>query len=197
MKDRYHDKPEFSSRDIHHPAYKTFVENLYKDQYEYFFKISYGILANTNDAEDAVAEAFYKISKNIELIFRIPCQERLAYCVRVVKNAAYDIIRSRKACLLDSNALDVALVSDTDVFLTIAEKLELEELTQLLNALNSVEFWLIHQRYMEEKSFREIGEILGIREEAARKRHQRILEKLRGLCEQKLEEKGGRTYGQK
>ncbi len=149
MRGRYHDKPDFSSRDGNHRAYKSFVENLYEEQYEYFFKIS------------------------------------------------YDIIRARKECLLDTDALDATLVSDSDVFLTVAEKLELEDLTQLLTELSSVEFWLIQQRYMEEKSFREIGEILGIREEAARKRHQRILAKLRGLSEQQLEEKGGRTYGQK
>ena len=182
MKERFNEKSEVSSMDINHLEYKTFLENLYRQQYKYFFRISYGILTNTNEAEDAVSEAFYKISQNIERIFKIPCHERLPYCVRVVKNASYDIIRARRELLLDPDALETTLPSDADVFLEIAEKLELEKLTQLLNELSSVEFLLIKQRYMEGKSFKEIGEILGTNEAAARKRHQRILEKLRALC---------------
>lgn len=182
MKERCYEKSEFSSMDINHLEYKTFLENLYREQYKYFFRISYGILANANDTEDAVSEAFYKISQNIERIFMLPCHERLPYCVRVVKNASYDIIRARRELLLDTDALDATLASDADVFLEIAEKLELEKLTQLLNELSPVEFLLIKQRYMEGKGFREIGKMLGTNEAAARKRHQRILAKLRGLC---------------
>lgn len=165
--------------------YKAFIEKLYKEQHSYFFRISNAILNHPTDAEDAVSEAFYKISNNIERIFRLPCHERLPYCVKIVKNASYDIVRKRKESLYDIHTLDRMKESPADIFEELAEKIGREELGQILLELSPLEFLLIKQRYYEMKSFREIAEVLDVNEAAARKRHQRILAKIRKLYEER------------
>ena len=48
-----------------------------------------------------------------------------------------------------------------------------------INRLSDEEKFIIHLRFVNEMRFKDISELLGITEEAAKKRGQRILKKLR------------------
>ncbi len=54
------------------------------------------ILANQQDAEDAVQNAFLQVIRHFEKIYQIPCEEWLFWLISIVKNEARMILRKRK-----------------------------------------------------------------------------------------------------
>lgn len=61
----------------------------------------------------------------------------------------------------------------------IADKIVMEQLSNVLNALTQDEWWLIEKIYKEEKSLSEVGELLGMSKVAIFKRLNKVLAKLK------------------
>lgn len=144
------------------------------------YNISYKKLESKADAEEAVAQTFLKIIKHIEKISKLPCPQIEPYCVVILKNEANNIIRQRKketyAEDLDSSLYNNQIYEIEEEFIRSADK---EKLLFCVNKLSDDEKNLIYLRYVNDMSFKEISGLLGITEEAAKKRSQRILKKLR------------------
>lgn len=143
------------------------------------YNISFNILKNKIDAEEAVSETFLKIIENIDKISSFPCPKIEPYCVVILKNERMNILRKNKKVLqvedMDSLNNDESNKLEEE-FLETEDK---EKLLSQLNKLTDIDRNFIHLRYVHEMKYRKIGEILKISEEAARKRNQRIL-KLNG-----------------
>lgn len=149
------------------------------------YNISYNIVKNKFDAEEAVAQTFLKIIDNIEKISALPCPQIEAYCVVILKNETINIIRKSKKTLyveytdhFNYNDNDYNLEEE---FLKTVNK---EKLLSCIKKLSDEEKNLIHLRFFHEMRFKEISELFGITEEAAKKRSQRILKKLRVYYEE-------------
>lgn len=84
---------------------KNLVEKIYKDHYRYFLNIASQISGSNANAEEAVSEALLKISINIQRISELSCPEMKAFCVTIVKNCAYDLLRKNSKVILDSDEL--------------------------------------------------------------------------------------------
>lgn len=71
------------------------------------YNISFKILNNKFDAEDAVIQTFLNISDNIEKISNLPCPQIEPYCVVILKNESVNIIRkgSKVECKENINYL--------------------------------------------------------------------------------------------
>jgi len=87
------------------------------------------IVQNQALAEDALHDAFYALAKYWTKFSAIPCNERVPYSVRVVKNKAFDILRAAKGqhdealtdeMLTDASALDISVqIESEDAYRTL------------------------------------------------------------------------------
>ncbi len=157
------------------------VEQIFKDNHVKFYRISFKILKSEFAANDAVSSAFLKIMDNIEKISNLPCPQMMAFCVTIVKNASVDVIRQSERLICVDTFEDQhceRVNSPEEEYLNTAEILEMKE---LLSELTKEEQQLIHLRYANEMGYETIGKLLDISTEAARKRGQRIIKKLKKL----------------
>ena len=157
---------------------KDLVNQLFKDYHVKLYNISLNILHSEQDAEDALAQAFLKIIDNIEQIEKIPCHERLPFCVILVRNASIDIYRkNQKVIPLEFMEVIEDFTTDTAEE-TFFKNLDEQMLYQAIKNLSSEDRYLLELRLGANLSYKDIGVLMNIKEPTARKRLQRALEKL-------------------
>lgn len=159
------------------------VEELYKEQHMFFRKLSFKILGSEDRADDVVSTAFIKIMDNIDKISKLDRQQLIAFCVTIVKNASIDVLRrSKRMTSIDyldhlpdesTQNIEGKCIYDEDI----------QRLAGLIDRLEPDEQQFIYLRYTEDMGYGELGRLLGISEDAAKKRGQRLVKKLRDLYE--------------
>ena len=162
-----------------------FVNELFSKMNTKMYNISFKILMNKFDAEEAVAQTFLKIIHNVENISSLPCPQVEPYCVVILKNESMNIFRKRKS-LLQVEDLDCFYRDNKESIIEqeLIEKLNKEILISCINRLSEDERYYVHLRYVNEMKFKDISKLLGVTEEAAKKRGQRILKKLHQYCKE-------------
>ncbi|QQY79541.1 sigma-70 family RNA polymerase sigma factor [Keratinibaculum paraultunense] len=157
-----------------------FINRIFSKMNVKMYNISFNMLKNKFDAEEAVSQTFLKIIDNIEKISALPCPQIESYCVIILKNETMNIIRKRKKIIYVENVdyFDHN-EGDYDIEEEYLEKVNKEQLLSCINRLSDDEKIFIHLRFVNEMRIKDISELLGITEEAAKKRGQRILKKLR------------------
>ena len=167
---------------------KEFINQLFLRMNVKMYNISFNILKNKFDAEEALAQAFLKIIENVEKISALPCPQMEAYCVIIVKNESINIIRKRKKLVHTDNVDYLYQEGRTNnIWEDYLEDLNKEKLLSCLDRLSRDERNIIYLRFIHEMKFKDISELLGTTEEAAKKRVQRILKKLRLYYEEGVE----------
>ncbi len=130
---------------------------------------------------DAIQDAF------LTLICKSPPINESTFIPIFKKIVYYNILkylRRKKEQCIDPNELDKILQYNPDYYAKEeGNELYSEQLYSILiqakQGLKESEARLITLRYWENKTFKEIGAIMGLTEAAAQKRHVRILQKLR------------------
>jgi len=145
------------------------------------YSTAYKVLENPADAEEAMQEAFLRMMKNVERIKNLPCPKRAPYCVVVVRNVSKNMQRSQRQHAdideySDFLAADTCTNPEHDFF----AKADSEHLAQTILMLEKQDRDLILMKWGKKMAYREIAQVLGISDDAAAKRGQRALEKLRG-----------------
>ena len=164
---------------------KELVNQIFKDSNIKLYNISFQILHSHSDAEEAVSQTFLKIISHIEKISKLPCPEIAPYCVVIVKNESANILRKRKKLVfIDEVQTDKGGSNYSELENMWAQNISKEELLSVIDGLSEEEKYLIHLRYTNDMSFKEIAALLGVSEETAKKRGYRILKKLRNFYEE-------------
>ncbi len=165
------------------------VERIFREHRVRFLRISFKIVKSEETAEDVVSTAFVKIMDNIEKIAELPCPQMTAFCVTIVKNASVDVLReSRRSAHFDSWD-GVSDASTDDIADECIHNADVRKLTELIDRLDPDDRRFVYLRYAEEMEYKEIGRLLNISEDAAKKRGQRLVKKLKKLYE------GGEQHG--
>lgn len=160
--------------------YNKLLESIYKDNYPYFYKIAYSILRNDADAKDAINESFLKSYKYMDTISKIECPKIRAYFVCIIKSISINIKKRRNKYILSefSDKLIDKLSFSEGADIAFEKAIRNESLYSLLGELSVIEQNILEYKIIDRMKFKEIAKIIGISEEAARKRYQRILKKL-------------------
>lgn len=158
------------------------IEQLFKENHDLLYKISYQLLRSETDAEDAVAQAFLNIMEHFEKISRLSRPERRPYCVVIAKNTSYDILRRKKRMI----PVEEFYGDDTDdnVADTFFEKFKKSQLIDALNLLDKNDRTLLTFRFGRDMPLKDLAVLMEISEETAKKRSQRALKKLRKILEE-------------
>ena len=162
---------------------RALVERIFREHRGRLLRISFKIVKSEETAEDVVSTAFVKIMDNIEKISDLPCPQMTAFCVTIVKNASVDVLReSRRSAHLDSWD-GVSDESSDDLDDECIHNADVQKLSGLVDRLDPDDRCFVYLRYAEEMEYKEIGRLLNISEDAAKKRGQRLVKKLRKLYE--------------
>ena len=160
------------------------LDQLYALYEQPMYRIAYAILHHTEQAEDAVSDAFLRIMKNLKKIGNVQSEKTKHYIVCIIRSTAINQYRQNQR---DSERYTVW---DDRILQVPSQKDDMEQLlaniTEVLEPLNETDRQIILMRCEEELSFREIAERLSIQEAAARKRFERAkkaLQKKKGdIC---------------
>lgn len=159
---------------IEDPDCRSVFEQVYTEYRGLMFHAARRILGSDQDAEDAVHEAFLKISKNISKISDPVCPKTRAYVVLIVERTSIDLRRKQKrqpAEPLEEDVPGLPAAYDGD-----------NALTRCILSLPARDREIILLRFWQGYSLKETAALLEISEAACRKREQRAKEKLETLC---------------
>ena len=161
-------------------------EPLYNRYYEQIFRFIYQRIDDKETAFDLASQVFLKALTNLHKYeFRgVPFG---SWLYRIAQNEVYEAHRQHKAnrtIHIDSvNAMsmldEIEGEHDEELF---------ELLKKVLPELPEEDYQMIEMRFFEKRSFREIGEILGITENNAKVKGHRTLEKLKKLFKSYIRE---------
>lgn len=160
------------------------VEALY-DKYRSLIKYkAFKILRDDGLAEDAVHEAFLKIIRHLDGIEEISGHKTKMFIVLIAKHSALDIQRKEKraqAYNFDDYECSYGVEND------IMEKMAIKEIFSIINSLPEIHRDVLLLKVYHDLPDKDIADILGISNQAARKRVQRARDALKKL----LAERGG------
>ena len=155
-------------------------EILYHKYNRIMYKVAMDILHNHELAEDALSTAFLNISKNFSDISSFPSAKIKNYCVIVIRNAATDILRKEKRFITDYEA-EYTEIADVENIETISDY---NLLKKAIASLSEKDQEILYLRCVMNMSFREIGNILNIKEGTARQRmseaRNNLMKKIKG-----------------
>lgn len=162
------------------------IKSLYENEQIKMYSIALNILQQPDDAEEAVQEAFLRITDKIGRISQLPCPERVPFCVVIVKNVSKNMRRDRKPTVNMEDVENILLDMDSDPQQDFFANADSEHLAQCIKELSPPERDLILMKWGKDMGYRQIGEIMGISEETAKKRGQRALKQLRRIYVRRL-----------
>lgn len=128
------------------------------------------ILSDRTLAEDAVQESFLRVVRKRHQY--IPGSPFSCWFYAIVRNVCADMLRKRKR---ENRKIKEAAV----VFEPERSRTDLPEVPELLNVLRRCDRDVLVLRIVHGLGFRDVAAALGISEEAAKKRAQRALRRLR------------------
>ena len=154
--------------------------------YNYIFKMT----LSKEDSEDIIQEVFIKAYKNL---YKLENKEKFySWLFKVAVNTMNTFFKSKKTYNTMEENLLINIKSDTKD--TPEGVLEIkEENTELLNklsVLNEEEKNALVLKYVQGFSYKEVGQILGIKEETIKTKIFRAKKKLHELNKKKLSEGG-------
>lgn len=136
-------------------------EQLYRNYRADMFRVAYSVLHDAQQAEDAVAEAFFNVAKKFEKISGLSCNKQRDYLVIISRNAAIDIYRRRKQADVPLDFIeampDTAMTEDVAI-----GKLGYEDVMQAIEQLPVLYRDVLKLRCLYQHSPEETGKALGI-----------------------------------
>lgn len=164
---------------------RVLVERIFHEHHIHFQRISFNIVKSEETAEDVVSAAFVKIMDNIEKISALPSPQMTAFCVTIVKNASIDVLRQLQQSVHIDYWDNISDGGTEDIADECIHNADVHRLTEIIDQLDPDERRFVYLRYTLEMGYREIGELMNISEDAAKKRGQRLISKLRKLYEER------------
>ncbi|PKR80268.1 sigma-70 family RNA polymerase sigma factor [Brumimicrobium salinarum] len=150
---------------------------LYEKYYDQIFRYINQRMHDEHLASDVTSQVFLKAIKNLNRFeFRgIPIASWLYRIAKSELNQAYRDARAKRAINID----DVQIATFIDVFKDESFDLNKKRMFHALSQLNGRDIQLIELRYFQGYAYREIADIIGVKENNAKVKTFRALEKLK------------------
>jgi RNA polymerase sigma-70 factor (ECF subfamily) len=152
-------------------------EKIYDKYYEPIFRYIYQRVSGKDEANDITSKTFLKAMTNINS-FELKGFPFSSWLYRIASNELNNYYRENKESpTLNVNHDSLTLLSD-DVKHE-AKEINSDVLLKVLSDLSEGDLPFIEMKYLEQRSFKEIGEILGITENNAKVKTHRIIKKIK------------------
>ena len=164
-------------------------ERLYQKYEKDVFHRICRFLKNREDAEDAMQNTWLVITKNIGFYRGLSDDSIRAYILRIARNQAISVYRTRKRESILFCELDASVPSDDDnALIRACEENEIEAIVRCIDALDEKYSDVLNLFYLHHHSAGEIALLLGLNENTVRSRIARGKEKLTALLRRELHE---------
>lgn len=135
-------------------------KRVYFSLHSKLYRIAYTILRNTEDAEDIIQDAYYKLWNDREKLVDI--QKPEAYCVTLVKHLCMDFLRSPKTMQNTYNINDFDFVDNTATPYNCMENKEtIKRVKSIICSLPEKQQKILNLRGFADCSLEEIETITG------------------------------------
>ena len=148
--------------------------DLVRPHYQSAFKVAYGMLHDSSEAEDAVQEASFKAWRRLGNL-RVGSSMR-PWFIAIVANQCRGVSRSRWWSVTKAQALDGQVVPSVDIAAAV-------DVRRALLRLRHDDRLIVVLRYYLDMPFEEIATTLGITPKAARIRVERAVHRLRPIVQ--------------
>ena len=150
---------------------------LYKKYHEQIFRYIYQRMDDKQMAYDVTSQVFLKAINNLKKFeFRgVPLASWLYRIAKSELNQSFRDNKSKRAINID----DIQVATFMEVFEEETNSINKKRLFNALKGLNESELQLIELRYFEDRPYKEIGEIIDVKENNAKVKTFRALEKLK------------------
>lgn len=174
------------------PEEGALLESIFRNHYKKMLGIAYSVTGNTADAEDAVSVAFEYIWNHISYFMGRDDDDVKRLLTTYVKNAALNVIRSRRAKKNDTVSFDSEEFREQEFRVSDKESLEdlvirREQLSRVLECLDKLpdtDRQIILLKYRYGYSSKAISEVMGLSITAVDNRLSRARAKLRVMLEE-------------
>ena len=160
---------------------RSALAEFYKKNRDRLYMIAFSKLHNSEAAEDAVQEAFLRISDRPERFFGLNETEKLYFVGIVVRNIAVDFFR--RDCRIEECELENELFEELSLEDGVMGKIAFEDMVGFIRRLPEKKKNALILRVKYGMSTAEIAQTLGISEPAARKRLSEAGKKVRKYVE--------------
>jgi RNA polymerase sigma-70 factor (ECF subfamily) len=158
----------------HNDGQSADLESCVRQHARLVFKVAYGVLRNSHDAEDVVQETFLRAHRSgIESVQDLP-----SWLATVAFRLAIDRKRKPQALGIDPGELEIAS-GDPDAERMAIRSQQVERLQRLIASLPEDLRYPLVLSALEELTSRQIGDMLGISESSVRGRIMRARQILR------------------
>ncbi|MBE1442953.1 RNA polymerase sigma factor [Paenibacillus sp. OAS669] len=141
----------------------------------------YFMLGNRQEAEDAAQEVFFKAYRNLASYRHANDDLFLAWLYKIAGNHCRTLIQRKKKWKLLMPLFGIAR-NEKSAEQIVSDRGDMD--LQWLEGLNAAEKEILALRVIEDRSFQEISELLGISSATVRKRFERLKKKLKRNREQ-------------
>ena len=161
------------------------ADNICNEYYEFMYKISFKILKNIPDSEDAVVQTVINICKSIDVFVGKPQSDTKRLVGRYTYNAAINIYNKNKLILEytetinENEKVDDSLTDDDYEFITDPNNYGV--LQKYVVKLDSVTKQLLVYRYVHGLSCKAIGKMLNIPASTVSTKINRALKKMKEM----------------
>lgn len=150
-------------------------DRLYKNYKRLMFGIAYDILKNEQDAEDAVQDAFFRLSDNLDKIADADSPQARNFAVVITRNICFNMLRKRH---IETDIDDEVVCSDKSAEDEFLSAQGVETIERALESLPEKYRDILYLTVYEELSLREAAKLLGITYENAKSRVKRARKKI-------------------
>lgn len=158
---------------------KVKFEAIYMKYRKLMFYVANKILHDEYLAEDAVHNAFLKISRHLDKFQDISCHKTKAFVVIVVENVSKDMYNSRKKNnTISFDNIEYEASDGNEFDENVVSTLEHNEIVNWIKEMPKIHRDVLMLRYIHEFSDKEIARIINVSESATRKRLERARQKL-------------------
>ena len=161
-----------------------FFGPLYEKYHEQIFRYVYQRMEDKQSAYDVTSQVFLKALKNLNK-FEYRGVPLASWLYRIAKSEMNQAFRERKA-KKTINIDNTQIATFMEVFEEETNSINKQRLFKALGELNALDLQLIELRYFEDRAYREIGEIISVKENNAKVKTFRALEKLKKSFNKKL-----------
>ena len=177
---------------IENEAERKKLQDLYEENEKYIFNFALGYAKNQDIAEEAIQNAFIYIIKNKEKYLELSCRDFRNSVVIIVRDRCKNIFKSRKMYLERFEEKDIyevenlANIHERPVDEEVILSYDYELMRRHMKSIDEISRRVLEMKYIEGKSYKEIGGELGMNEKHVDTKLMRAKEKVRKLVEKEM-----------
>ena len=160
------------------------LSEIYEQNISNFYNIAFQHLHNKQDAEDAIQDAFLSVAGNPDTFFAVPQKDRIKYIKAIIRNTSCKIWNKKHATTECEVEFDEQLIEDSiPLDERIVSECSCEDIYRFIDTFPDTTKTAIYFRIHFDMKYSDIAKTLNISENAAKKRVERAITKIKKYME--------------